>query len=141
MPPATPQAQKQPQGKAEAKSKERRVVGEGDDTIVVEDSSNDEDEETLQQCFQLRSMFRRAGMPDVPVEELAANLDEDVPLQPRKPRNTVHNCAVKKLKVSEDTRLKVGAITSVVEYPVSSLLLTGRAVATGNPLPRTNRPC
>jgi hypothetical protein len=29
------------------KGKEHRYVGEGDDTIVVEDTSNEEDEETL----------------------------------------------------------------------------------------------
>jgi hypothetical protein len=29
------------------KAKERREVGEGDDTIIVEDTSDDEDEETL----------------------------------------------------------------------------------------------
>jgi hypothetical protein len=38
------------------KAKERREVGEGDDTVVVEDTSDeDEDEETLQDRFQLRS--------------------------------------------------------------------------------------
>jgi hypothetical protein len=35
-----------------AKAKERREVGEGDDTVVVEDRSNEEDdEETLQDRF------------------------------------------------------------------------------------------
>jgi hypothetical protein len=29
------------------KVKERREVGEGDDTVVIEDTSNEEDEETL----------------------------------------------------------------------------------------------
>jgi hypothetical protein len=37
-----------------AKTKERRKVGEGDDTIVVEDTSDEEDDkETLQDRFQL----------------------------------------------------------------------------------------
>jgi hypothetical protein len=31
------------------KDKERRKVGEGDDTIVVEDTSDEDDEETLQE--------------------------------------------------------------------------------------------
>jgi hypothetical protein len=31
------------------KAKERRKVGEGDDTIVVEDTSDEDDEETLQE--------------------------------------------------------------------------------------------
>jgi hypothetical protein len=37
----------------EGKAKERRKVGEGDDTVVVEDTSDDdnEDEETLQDRF------------------------------------------------------------------------------------------
>jgi hypothetical protein len=33
------------------KAKERREVGEGDDTVAVEDTSNEEDEETLQERF------------------------------------------------------------------------------------------
>jgi hypothetical protein len=36
----------------EGKVKERREVGEGDDTVIVEDTSDDEeDEETLQDRF------------------------------------------------------------------------------------------
>jgi hypothetical protein len=41
------------------KAKERSEVSEGDDTIIVEDTSDEEDEETLQEWFQLRSMFNR----------------------------------------------------------------------------------
>jgi hypothetical protein len=33
------------------KAKERRKVGEGDDTVVVEDTSDEDDEETLQERF------------------------------------------------------------------------------------------
>jgi hypothetical protein len=33
------------------KAKERREVGEGDDTVIVEDTSDEEDEETLQERF------------------------------------------------------------------------------------------
>jgi hypothetical protein len=36
------------------KVKERREVGEGDDTVTIEYTSDDEDEETLQEWFQLR---------------------------------------------------------------------------------------
>jgi hypothetical protein len=47
-----------------AKAKERREVGEGDDTFVVEDMSDEDDgEETLQERFQLRSRFSRPGLP------------------------------------------------------------------------------
>jgi hypothetical protein len=46
------------EGKANAK--ERREVGEGDDTVVVEDTSKEDgDEETLQERFQLWSRFSR----------------------------------------------------------------------------------
>jgi hypothetical protein len=36
------------QGKGEPKKKEHREVSEGDEAVVIEDSSDDEDEETLQ---------------------------------------------------------------------------------------------
>jgi hypothetical protein len=40
------------------KANERREVGKGDDTVIVEDTSDeDDDEETLQDRFQLRSRF------------------------------------------------------------------------------------
>jgi hypothetical protein len=32
----------------EVKAKERRKVGKGDDTVIVEDTSDEDDEETLQ---------------------------------------------------------------------------------------------
>jgi hypothetical protein len=53
----------------EGKVKERREVGEGNDTVIVEDTSDDdeEDEETLQDRFQLRSRFSRPGLPHVPL--------------------------------------------------------------------------
>jgi hypothetical protein len=35
------------QGEGKGKSKERWEVSEGDDTVTIEDTSNDEDEETL----------------------------------------------------------------------------------------------
>jgi hypothetical protein len=50
------------------KVKERWEVGEGDDTVVVEDTSDeDDDEETLQDRFQLRSRFSRPGLPHLPL--------------------------------------------------------------------------
>jgi hypothetical protein len=49
------------------KAKERREVGEGDDTIAVEDTSDEDDEETLQEQFQLRSRFSRPGLPNAPL--------------------------------------------------------------------------
>jgi hypothetical protein len=49
------------------KAKERREVGEADDTVVVEDTSDEDDEEMLQERFQLRSIFSRPGLPNVPI--------------------------------------------------------------------------
>jgi hypothetical protein len=37
------------------KAKEHREVSEGDDTVVVEDTSNEDDEEMLEERFQLQS--------------------------------------------------------------------------------------
>jgi hypothetical protein len=59
------------EGKAKAKG--RREVGEGDDTVIVEDTpdnnddDDDDEEETLQDRFQLRSRFSRPGLPHVPL--------------------------------------------------------------------------
>jgi hypothetical protein len=39
------------------KAKERREIGEGDGTVTIEDTSDKEDGETLQERFQLRSRF------------------------------------------------------------------------------------
>jgi hypothetical protein len=49
-----PQEAKIPK-EGKAKVNEQREIGEGDDTVIVEDTSNeDDDEETLQDRFQLR---------------------------------------------------------------------------------------
>jgi hypothetical protein len=53
VPPSPPRLEGQVQGKAEPKTKEHCEVDEGNDAIVIEDSSDDEDEETLQQRFQI----------------------------------------------------------------------------------------
>ena len=84
--------------------------------IVIKDGSDDEDEETLQQRFQLRSRFSRAGMPNIPVIEKPSSLEASLPAPPKKPRNVAWKCAVKKLKLSEATRPEVSSTTSVVEY-------------------------
>jgi hypothetical protein len=87
------------------KAKERREVGEGDNTVVVEDTSDeDDDEETLQDRFQLRSRFSRPGLPHVPlVQDPPASLAAP----PRKPRNPARKWVMKKLKVSETTPQEV----------------------------------
>jgi hypothetical protein len=66
-PPSPPQLVEVPE-EGEAKTKEKHEVGEGDDTVVVEDTyDEDDDEDTLQDCFQLRSRFSRPGLPHIPL--------------------------------------------------------------------------
>jgi hypothetical protein len=86
------------------KAKERQEVGEGDDTVIVEDTSDDDEEETLQDRFQLRSRFSRPGLPHVPpVQDLPASLEASLAAPPRKPRNPARKRVTKKMKVSETT--------------------------------------
>jgi hypothetical protein len=99
------------------KAKERREVGEGDDTVIVEDTSNEEDEETLQEWFQLRSRFSRPGLPNVPlVHDPLTSLDASLPTPPRRPRNVARKRVAKKLKVTETTSQEVNSSSRVVEY-------------------------
>jgi hypothetical protein len=92
-----------------AKAKEWREVGEGDDTVIVEDTSeDDDDEETLQDRFQLRSRFSRPGLPHVPlVQDPPASLEASLAAPPRKPRNPARKRVAKKLRVSETTPQEV----------------------------------
>jgi hypothetical protein len=92
-----------------AKTKEQREVGEGDDTIVMEDTSDeDDDEETLQDRFQLRSRFSRPGLPHIPlVQDPPAILEASLPAPLRKPRNVARKRVAKKLKVTETTSHEV----------------------------------
>jgi hypothetical protein len=99
-----PQVVEIPEG-GKTKAKERREVGEGDDTVIVEDTSDeDDDEETLQDHFQLRSRFSRPGLPHVPlVQDPPASLEASLAAPPRTPRNPTHKRVIKKLKVFETT--------------------------------------
>jgi hypothetical protein len=82
------------------KAKERCEVSEGD----VEDTSDEDDEETLQDRFQLRSRFSRPGLPHVPlVQDPPASLQASLAAPPRKPRNPARKRVTKKLKVTETT--------------------------------------
>jgi hypothetical protein len=84
--------------KGKGKAKERREVGEGDDTVVVEDTSDEDDEETLQERFQLRSS---PGLPNVPlIQDPPTNLEASLPAPPRKPCNMARKRVAKKLKVT-----------------------------------------
>jgi hypothetical protein len=90
------------------KAKERREVGEGDDTVIVEDTS---DEETLQDRFQLRSRFSRPGLPHVPlVQDPPASLEASLAAPPRKPRNPARKWVTKKPKVSKTTPQEVSCL-------------------------------
>jgi hypothetical protein len=105
----------------EGKVKERREVGEGDDTVIVEDTSDDdeEDEETLQDRFQLRSRFSRLGFPHVPlVQDPLASLEASLAAPPRRPRNPARKRVTKKLKVSETTPQEVSCLEQSSRVPI-----------------------
>jgi hypothetical protein len=103
-PPPPPQVVEIPE-EGKTKAKERREVGEGDDTVIVEDMS---DEETLQDRFQLRSRFSRPGLPHVPlVQDPPARLEASLAAPSRKPRNPARKRVMKKLKVSKNTPQEV----------------------------------
>jgi hypothetical protein len=90
------------------KAKEPHEVGEGDDTVVVEDTSDEDDGETLQERFQLRSRFSRPGLPHVSlVQDPPTSLEASLPAPPRKPRNVARKRVAKKLKVKETTSQEV----------------------------------
>jgi hypothetical protein len=105
-----------------SKVKERRMVGEGDDTVTIEDTSNEEDGETLQEHFQLWSRFSRPGLPHIPlVDDRPTSLEASLPAPPRRPRNVARKRIAKKLKVTEMTAHEVSSSSRVVEYLTRSL--------------------
>jgi hypothetical protein len=110
-PPSPPQLVEVPE-EGKAKAKERREVGEGDDTFIVEDTSDeDNDKETLQDRFQLRSRFSRPSLPHIPlVHDQPASLEASLPAPPRKPRNVARKRVAKKLKVTETTSQEVSRL-------------------------------
>jgi hypothetical protein len=98
------------------KVKEHREVGEGDDTVTIEDTSNEEVGETLQERFQLRSRSSRPGLPHIPlIIDRPTSLEASLPALPRRPRNVARKRAAKKLMVTETTAHKVSSSSSAVE--------------------------
>jgi hypothetical protein len=106
--PASPPRLLEVPDQGKAKAKERREVGGGDDTIVVEDISDEDDEDMLQERFQLRSRFNRPGLPNIPlVQDSPTSLEASLPAPPKRPRNVVRKRVAKKLKVIETTSQEV----------------------------------
>jgi hypothetical protein len=125
------------------KAKECREVGEGDDTVIVEDTSDEEDEETFQEWFQLRSRFGRPGLPSVPlIHDPPTSLEASLPVPPRRPRNVARKRVAKKLKVTETTSQEVNSSSRVVEYLSGNVckLTTERRVLAGDSAFRPRRP-
>jgi hypothetical protein len=109
--------------KGKGKAKERREVGEGDHTIIVEDTSDEEDEETLQEQFQLRSRFSLPGLPNVPlVHDPLTSLEASLPTPRRRPRSVARKRVSKKLKVTETTYQEVNSSSRVVEFLTFSVV-------------------
>jgi hypothetical protein len=110
-PPPPPQEVEIPK-EGKTKAKEWREVGEGDDTIVVEDTSDeDDDEEMLWDHFQLRSRFSRPSLPHVPlIQDQPASLEASLAAPPRRPRNASRKRVAKKLKVTETTSQEVSRL-------------------------------
>jgi hypothetical protein len=99
------------------KVKERCEVGEGDDTVIVEDTLDEEDEGTLQERFQLRSRFSRPGLPNVPlVRDPPTSLEASLPAPQRRPRNVARKRVTNKLKVTETTSQEVNSSSRIVEF-------------------------
>jgi hypothetical protein len=126
-----------------SKAKERREVSKGDNTVVVEDTSDEDDEETLEERFQLRSRFSRPGLPNVPlIQDPPTSLEASLPTPPRKPRNVARKRVAKKLMVTETTSQEVSSWSSVAEYLFLDVVYADERILllAGDPTFRPHRP-
>jgi hypothetical protein len=106
--PASPPRLVEIPDEGKGKAKGRREVSEGDDTVVVEDTSDEDDGETLQERFQLWSRFSCPGLPHVPlIQDPPTSLEASLPAPPKKPLNVARKRVAKKLKVTETTSQEV----------------------------------
>jgi hypothetical protein len=141
--PASPRRLVKIPNEGKGKAKERHEVGEGDDTVVVEDTSDEDDEETLQERFQLRLRFSRPGLPNVPlIQDPPTSLEASLPAPPRKPCNVARKCMAKKLKVTETTSQEVSSLSRVVEYLLLDVVYAEDEIPllAGDPTFRPRRP-
>jgi hypothetical protein len=85
--------------------------------VTIEDTSNEEDGEMLQERFQQWSRFNRPGLPHIPlIDDRPTSLEANFPVPPRKPRNVARKRVAKNLKVTETIAHVVSSSSRVVEY-------------------------
>jgi hypothetical protein len=128
---------------SKGKGKERCEVGEGDDTVTIEDTFEEEDGEMLQERFQLWSRFSRPGLPNVPlINDPPTSLEASLPAPPRRPLNVARKRVSKKLKVTETTSQEVSSSSkwSSTCLAVSRMLTIEFWVLVGDSIIRPRRP-
>jgi hypothetical protein len=126
-----------------SKAKECCEVSEGDDTVVIEDTSDEDDKETHQERFQLQSRFSHPGLPNVPlIQDPPTSLEASLPAPPRKPSNVAPKRVAKKLKVTETTSQEVSSLSRVAEYLFLDVVYDDERIPllAGDPTFRPRRP-
>jgi hypothetical protein len=79
--------------------------------LSLDSCDEEDDEETLQDRFQLRSRFSRPGLPHIPlVQYQLARLEACLPAPPRRPHDAARKRVAKKLKVTETTSQEVSRL-------------------------------